>query len=232
MDTTQRRLCFERETLSDPDVSIAEFISTVRTKAPLSTLREDLRFHLDEISNELIAQIQANFTDFISLGRAVADVDHLVDATASPLKSLQGDVSTVLESFDSDVVKLEKTLDKRRQLATRRTVLELYLRISDLVHKCERLLKEVDGCASNSDERYRILERTASESAQLAFCLSRADKNSKFVVALQPRLEKLKAGVRSKLEAWLKSALQTDQVQEQMVSRGYSLFIHPSFTYV
>jgi len=206
-----RKLCFEREALQNREQSVSEFVSVVRVKAPLSTLREDLQIHLDEISDEIVGQIQGNFSSFMSLGEAVSDIDQLADEVLEPLEKLREEVEVILLSFESDIEQLLKILEKRSQHASKRNLLELCLRISELVYKCERLLKEVEDSDGQSDERYRILERTAAVSSQLDFCLAKVDKNSRYVVALTPRLEKLKTHVREQLEQWLKEALTADK---------------------
>eukprot|EP00188_Purpureofilum_apyrenoidigerum_P000462 Plantae.Rhodophyta-Purpureofilum_apyrenoidigerum.ctg12022.p1 GENE.Plantae.Rhodophyta-Purpureofilum_apyrenoidigerum.ctg12022~~Plantae.Rhodophyta-Purpureofilum_apyrenoidigerum.ctg12022.p1 ORF type:complete len:712 (-),score=153.91 Plantae.Rhodophyta-Purpureofilum_apyrenoidigerum.ctg12022:643-2778(-) len=221
MEVGERKLCFDRNELKNADVSISDFVAEIRTKAPLATLRDDLRHFLDEVSGELIAQIQSNFAAFMSLGSAVADADHLADTILLPLEDLHKDVDTISDSFDREIVRLAKTLDKRRQLANRRNLLELFLRISDLVHKCERLLKEVEKC-ENCVERHRILERTASESAQLEFCLGRVDQQSQFIESLKPRLVKLKENVRDGLSVWMKEVLREDQNSLVSVLAAYS----------
>mmetsp|Transcript_13067 Transcript_13067/g.40251 ORF Transcript_13067/g.40251 Transcript_13067/m.40251 type:complete len:712 (+) Transcript_13067:87-2222(+) len=221
MEAGGRKLCFDRNELKNTNVSISDFVAEIRTKAPLSTLRDDLRHYLDELSGELIAQIQSNFASFMSLGSAVADADHLADTILLPLEDLHKDVNTVSESFDDEIVQLAKTLDKRRQLASRRNLLELFLRISDLVHKCERLLKEVEKCG-NSNERHKILERTASESAQLEYCLGRVDQQSQYIESLKPRLLKLKDNVREGLSTWMKEALRENQNSLVSVLAAYS----------
>mmetsp|Transcript_43859 Transcript_43859/g.171469 ORF Transcript_43859/g.171469 Transcript_43859/m.171469 type:complete len:470 (+) Transcript_43859:67-1476(+) len=206
-----RKLCFERDALQNKEQSVSEFVSAVRVTAPLSTLREDLQVHLDEISDEIVDQIQGNFSSFMSLGEAVSDVDQLTDEVLEPLENLREEIEVILVSFESDIEQLLKILDKRSQYASKRNLLELCLRISELVYKCERLLKEVEACDGQSDERFRILERTAAVSSQLDFCLAKVDRNSKYVVALTPRLEKLKTHVREQLEQWLKEALNADK---------------------
>eukprot|EP00189_Rhodosorus_marinus_P011459 CAMPEP_0184746874 /NCGR_PEP_ID=MMETSP0315-20130426/9366_1 /TAXON_ID=101924 /ORGANISM="Rhodosorus marinus, Strain UTEX LB 2760" /LENGTH=709 /DNA_ID=CAMNT_0027219623 /DNA_START=62 /DNA_END=2191 /DNA_ORIENTATION=+ len=206
-----RKLCFEREALQNREQSVSEFVSVVRVKAPLSTLRDDLQIHLDEISDEIVGQIQGNFSSFMSLGEAVSDIDQLADEVLEPLEKLREEVEVILLSFESDIEQLLKILEKRSQHASKRNLLELCLRISELVYKCERLLKEVEDSDGQSDERYRILERTAAVSSQLDFCLAKVDKNSRYVVALTPRLEKLKTHVREQLEQWLKEALTADK---------------------
>lgn len=201
-----REVCFDAGVLTRPDFSASEFVASVRTHAPLSVVRDDLRAHLAGVHRELVSCVQGVFVEFVGLGAAVAGVDAGADAVEAPLAALRGELEAVVEGLGGEIALLEGLLDERRRVFGRKSALELMLYAGELVGKCERLLKEHAACAKGSADSLTMVERIAGEAAQMAFTLGRAG-NGAFVRSMGVRISFVRRGVRTCLEAWLRRAL-------------------------
>jgi conserved oligomeric Golgi complex subunit 2 len=208
-----RPLCFNPQKLtpspdpSAPPLDIPAFITAARANAPLSVMRTDLTALLETVHASLITSVQNSFSQFVSLGPALADVPALADAAAKPLASLHEDLTALLGSLDDDINALSATLSARRAAADRADSLRVLLRANDLLLKCERLLRDYSGQKStDTEDALRLVERIAGEAAQLAFVLSRAGTGS-FVCSMSVRVSVVRRSIRTHLEAWLRRAL-------------------------
>jgi len=212
-----RQLCFDPGRFAADELDVAAFVAEIRSHAPLAIIREDLRAHIKVLSEELIHCIQADFSQFVALGSAVAETDAQVEALRSPLVKLRGELEELRGWLGRDVGRLDASLAARRKLADRKSSLQLLLRVSELVGKAEKLLEEVDQPGVSQGERWATLERACSEWSQLSSALRYAPENSKFVNTLAPRLDAVVQSLVAHLEMCMKRALSdTGQVEPSL----------------
>jgi conserved oligomeric Golgi complex subunit 2 len=202
-----RDLCFAPSALTSGAADdVATFIADLRQRAPLSLIRDDLRALMDTVHAELVACVQRDFNAFVALGPSIAAADAAADAATAPLEALRSELAALLQDLDGDIATLAATLEERRQVADRIAALRVLLRANDLLHKCERLLKDYAGLDKASEDAFRLVERIAGECAQLSFTLSRAG-NGSFVKSIAVRVSVVRRTVRTSLEGWLRRAL-------------------------
>lgn len=181
--------------------------------------------------------MQRDFHTFASFGPAIADADALSDAAAVPLSALRRDLVTLLSSLNEQIASLDQTLVARREAAAKTSALRTLIDANDLLHKCERLLREYSPMASKpSPEGLRLVERIAGEAAQLSFTLSRAVDGA-FVSGISVRISTVRRGVRTCLERWLRRALfpsakgNVDSVYDnEILSRVLAMYVVSGMT--
>lgn len=202
-----RELCFKPSSLIDGSISnIADFIADLRMHAPLSVIRDDLRALLEAVQAELVTCVQRDFSAFVALGPSIADCAALADAALEPLETLRKELTALLSGLDGEIETLSATLEERRKVADRAEALRVLLRANDLLHKCERLLKDYKDLGPACSDALQLIERIAGEYAQLSFTLSRAG-NGAFVRSISVRVSVVRRSIRTHLEAWLRRAL-------------------------
>lgn len=213
-----RKLCFDLALLEGEDFDVQQFVSSIRSKVPLSVLRDDLRANLEDLQAELVSCVQQDFQTFVSLGTSISEVEPLARAALQPLSTLKDDLSVLVSSLNAEIAELDSTLKRRAAMSARKSELETILRAHELLQKCERLVKAY-GRLKLSDESLRLAERIATTFAQLEFALSGAG-NGVFVRSLSVRVSVVRRDVRAALEAWLKRALLTpDNLDTETLSR-------------
>ncbi|KAA8494385.1 Conserved oligomeric Golgi complex subunit 2 [Porphyridium purpureum] len=224
------------ESLSTPDFDLHEFISALRARAPLPALRDGLRLVLQDLNHELVTRIQADFNAFVSLGTSLSDAETLSETAAEPMRSVKRELEAVLAQTESDVTLLSAALAKRKLLSQRRRELELLLRVSELLHKCERLLRELrakeatfkrtsksadvvvtamlhasanggEGGSDDAEEYWRMIERISGEFSQLSFSVSRSEAQGKFVESERERIDTIQREIVARLDALLRNLL-------------------------
>jgi conserved oligomeric Golgi complex subunit 2 len=202
-----RELCFEPSALTSGAAGdVATFIAELRQRAPLSLIRDDLRALIDAVHADLVACVQRDFAAFVALGPSIDEADALADAAAAPLAVLRTELTALVDALDADIGTLSETLGERRKVADRAEALRVLLRANDLLHKCERLLRDYAALDKGSGAALRLLERIAGECAQLSFALSRTG-NGSFVRGIAVRVSVVRRSLRMTLEAWLRRAL-------------------------
>uniref|UniRef100_A0A6T6C4W6 Conserved oligomeric Golgi complex subunit 2 n=1 Tax=Compsopogon caeruleus TaxID=31354 RepID=A0A6T6C4W6_9RHOD len=201
-----RQLCFDPADLSDAEFNVTAFVSKLRTHAPLTIIRDDLMAHLTELKGELIQGIQRDFNAFVSLGNLVNETEDLVATVVNPLEKVQEDIQTLNDALSRHIQQLDETLALRREMASRQSALELLLRAGELVHRCERLVGEVDS-TQNPDEQWLLIERLAGDWAHLRNARDRCPKNSKFIVSLRKKIVYVESNMRRRLDEWLRKGL-------------------------
>lgn len=235
--TGSKALSFNPSELSFSSFTPQSFIASVRVHAPLRVVRDDLRSHLSALQAELVGCVQRDFHTFASFGPAISDADALSAAAAVPLSALRRDLVSLLSSLNDQIAALNQTLVARREAAARTSALRTLIDANDLLHKCERLLREYAPMANkSSQEGLRLVERIAGEAAQLSFTLSRAVDGA-FVNAISVRISAIRRGVRTCLEAWLRRALfptdgdNVDSVYDnEILSRVLAMYVVSGMT--
>lgn len=232
-----KSLSFDVDELSSPDFAPQSFIASVRVHAPLRVVRDDLRSYLSALQAELVGCVQRDFHTFTSFGPAIADADTLCETASVPLSTLRRDLVKLLSSLNDQIAALDQTLVARREAATKINALRTLIYANDLLHKCERLLREYSPMANKpSQDGLRLVERIAGEAAQLSFTLSRAVDGA-FTNAIAVRISAVRRGVRTCLEAWLRRALfpastaKLDSVYDnEILSRVLAMYVVTGMT--
>lgn len=202
-----RQLCFDPALLEGDDFDVQHFVASVRSKVPLSVLRDDLRANLEQLQAELVTCVQHDFQTFVSLGPSIAEVEPLARTALTPLGSLRTDLATLVSSLDDEIKELGSTLDARARTSARKAALETILRAHELLQKTERLVKAHARMPASEEDALRLSERIATASAQLEFALARAGDGA-FVRSLAVRVGVVRRSVRSVFEGWLRRSLQ------------------------
>ncbi|CAN8076953.1 unnamed protein product [Agarophyton chilense] len=202
-----KTLSFDPSVLSSADFNAQKFVAELRVHVPLRILRDDLRTHTVVLQSQIVTNLQTDFHTFSTLGETIDDAKALCHATSPPLKRLQGTLKELFNDLDDHINTLESTLTYRRYLNGRISALQTLVYANDLLHKCERLLNEYRTLTDRTTpEALRVMERIATETAQLNFTLNRAVKGA-FLKSLTLRIGNVRRKVNSCLDAWLRRSL-------------------------
>ncbi|KAI0565041.1 COG-complex component COG2 [Gracilaria domingensis] len=220
-----KTLSFDPSVLSAPDFNAQKFVSELRAHVPLRILRDDLRAHTVTLQSQIVSNLQTDFHIFSTLGETIVDAKTLCHATSPTLEKLQDTLKDLLTDLDGHISTLENTLTYRRQVNGRISALQTLIYANDLLHKCERLLNEYRILSDRSTpEALRVMERIATETAQLNFTLNRAVKGS-FMKSLTLRIGNVRRKVNSCLDTWLRRSLLSAEDSESVLPRVLCLYV-------
>ncbi|GFH07758.1 uncharacterized protein HaLaN_02607 [Haematococcus lacustris] len=173
----------------------------------------DLRRFMVEVINE-------DYSDYVSLSSRLVNVDGAVVRMRKPLCDLKDKLVVVQEAVQGELTALAAGLQRRKEVATARSMLELLQELAHVAGKVDKLLAEpvasngagqaAGGTAGQAapgeadlDARARLLERVAGEVSRLTYQANRG-KDLAFVKALEPKV----AAARAELSAHLATALE------------------------
>ncbi|PXF48703.1 Conserved oligomeric Golgi complex subunit 2 [Gracilariopsis chorda] len=223
--SSSKALCFDPDALSSPNFNAQKFIAELRVRAPLRILRDDLRTHTVSLQSEVVSKLQTDFHTFSTLNETIGDVNTLCDATNPTLKELQKTLEQLLKDIDDHINALENTLSYRRHVNGRISALQTLIYANDLLHKCERLLNEYTSLPDRTtQEALRVIERIATETAQLNFTLNRAVKGA-FLRSLTLRIGNVRRKVNSCLDAWLRRSLKSTEDSASILPRVLCMYV-------
>lgn len=227
---SSKTLCFDPGALSSPNFDAQKFIAELRVRAPLRILRDDLRTHTVSLQSEVVSKLQTDFHTFSTLNETIGDVSSLCDATSPALEDLQKTLKQLLEDIDDHINALESTLSYRRHVNGRISALQTLIYANDLLHKCERLLNDYTSLPDRTtQEALRVIERIATETAQLNFTLNRAVKGA-FLRSLTLRIGNVRRKVNSCLDAWLRRSLKSTADSASVLPRVLCMYVSAGLT--
>eukprot|EP00178_Gracilaria_changii_P019051 TRINITY_DN55485_c0_g1_i1.p1 TRINITY_DN55485_c0_g1~~TRINITY_DN55485_c0_g1_i1.p1 ORF type:complete len:748 (+),score=83.00 TRINITY_DN55485_c0_g1_i1:100-2343(+) len=223
--SNSKSLSFDPNALSAPDFNAQKFVSELRVHVPLRILRDDLRTHTVALQSQIVSNLQTDFHTFSTLGETIEDVRTLCNATSPTLEKLQVTLKELLTDLDDHISTLENTLTYRRHVNGRISALQTLIYANDLLHKCERLLNEYRLLSDRTTpEALRVMERIATETAQLNFTLNRAVKGA-FMKSLTLRIGNVRRKVNSCLDTWLRRSLLSEDDSAPVLPRVLCMYV-------
>lgn len=223
--SSPKTYCFDPKVLSAPDFNVQKFVSELRVHAPLRILRDDLRALASSLQSQIVTNLQTDFHTFSSLHETVTDVPPLCDSTKPTLDQLHLILKELYAELDNQIDVLETTLSQRREVGSRIAALETLIYANDLIHKCERLLNEYNSLPDRTtSEALRVIERIATETAQLNFTLGRA-VNGAFLKSLEKRIGSVRQRVNACLNQWLRRSLNGTEDSSSILPRVLNMYV-------
>ena len=167
-----------------------------------------------------------------SLSTQLTDVDGSVERMRAPLLALRTRVSAAREAAASQLAALEAGLQRRTELAEKRSLLQLCCDAASSVAKVERLLGELEVAerASGGEEgeaAEALLERCGAEATRVALFCARggaAGLNLPFIASLTPRVKAAQSQLGARLGGALRRALDARPADHGAACRRLAAF--------
>lgn len=206
---------------------VQECIVDLRRHAPLVVVKTELEQYLSFLKAKLVEVINDDYSSYASLSTRLVNLDSTAVRIRKPLQELKDKLSKVEEGVRGELEALNQGLERRKDVATARSLLELMQEVAYVVSKVEQLLSELKdsqvapstassssgvtgtGGPSQSDPAELaahcvLLERIAAEINRVQF-LAAKGQDLAFIRNLLSRV----ANSRTQLLEYLRSALTT-----------------------
>mmetsp|Transcript_36950 Transcript_36950/g.104270 ORF Transcript_36950/g.104270 Transcript_36950/m.104270 type:complete len:768 (-) Transcript_36950:202-2505(-) len=204
---------FKPEQFVDPDFNADSYVGDLRGYVPLETLKSELDKHLSFLKNRLVEVINEDYSDFVSLSTKLVNVDGAVVRMKKPLGELKEKLEGVQGTVQGELDQLQEQLQRRKDVAEARGILDLMQDTAHVASKVEKLLVEVEQTHGNLhkeadlDARTRLLERVASEVSRLTFYCNKGE-GLPFIAEMEPRVATYRAHLNTHLQEALDVSLQ------------------------
>eukprot|EP00762_Andalucia_godoyi_P001338 ANDGO_04895.mRNA.1 Conserved oligomeric Golgi complex subunit 2 len=143
-----RNLSFDpRSSFLSPDFDVARFVSDMRHKVPLSSLKNDLEKYLEWVQGEMVDLINRDYSEFIGVSRAISDVGEAIEKMKTPLSQLYTSMESHYGSLEKSLQQIQEKLQERVRLLVRK---ERVLRASSAKQRLEDAEKLVARLPSGS----------------------------------------------------------------------------------
>uniref|UniRef100_A0A061S4J7 Conserved oligomeric Golgi complex subunit 2 n=1 Tax=Tetraselmis sp. GSL018 TaxID=582737 RepID=A0A061S4J7_9CHLO len=205
------------EQFLEPNFDADTYVGELQRYVPLETLKLELDEHMSFLQNHLVEVINEDYDDFVSLSTKLVNVDGAVLRMRKPLTELRERLVEVQGTVKAELDKLQDGLQRRKDVATARTILDLLQDAAHVASKVDKLLAEVlqgegEVQGQQLDSRSRLLERVASEVSRLNFYCNKG-KGLPFFDEMQPRVnahyKQMSMHLQTALVAALKEANQS-----------------------
>eukprot|EP00123_Amoebidium_parasiticum_P021472 comp6800_c0_seq1/m.2543 comp6800_c0_seq1/g.2543 ORF comp6800_c0_seq1/g.2543 comp6800_c0_seq1/m.2543 type:complete len:755 (-) comp6800_c0_seq1:317-2581(-) len=206
------------------------FITRCRQHVGIQSLKNDLHSYLQALKKELVELINKDYADFVNLSANLVGMDKAIATIKDPLKGLRQDIVAVRDEVDEAMQALDAKLGERSLIREKKAFLQMFLNITDSVHKIEKLLKigphtgdttvtrtdsAKDTNSITNDEGMQVVERVASEFNTLQFYVSQCrdlayvkQSNKRIQVITETLLGSLESSFRAGLAAKDTAALE------------------------
>ncbi|KAF2276530.1 uncharacterized protein EI97DRAFT_467203 [Westerdykella ornata] len=221
------------------DFDPSQYLSSLRNRhQTLEDLRSELRSRSQLLSKELLDLVNANYQDFLGLGRSLRSGDEKVEEVRVGLLGFRKEVETVRAKVLEREEEVKRALDERvairKQIATGRALIDYEARLALLeeqlkvdgagktqVHADEDVSdseEESDEDGDDDDGAYSVsiakLRRTVEQYRLIQEIGKGVGQEHPFITAQAPRMAKL----RNTLILDLKTALQQAQTARKQGS--------------
>ncbi|KAL6757491.1 hypothetical protein V8C86DRAFT_2624124 [Haematococcus lacustris] len=123
----------------EPDACVAD----LRRFVPLNTLQVELQNYLATLKARMVEVINEDYSDYVSLSSRLVNVDGAVVRMRKPLCDLKDKLVVVQEAVQGELTALAAGLQRRKEVATARSMLELLQELAHVAGKVDKLLAEV-----------------------------------------------------------------------------------------
>ena len=132
--------CFPPSAFFDEAFDRDTFIASCRERAPLENIMRDLGAYQGELQQSMVALINKDYADFVSLSSNLVGLDPAIVALREPLASMQHSIGALKEHVDAQAVALATRLRERAAARDERRLLQRLLSVAASVDKIEGLL--------------------------------------------------------------------------------------------
>jgi hypothetical protein len=123
VDATPQFL-FTDEDFESSEFHAASFVAKYRRATSLDSLRSQLRLYCQSLKDQLYNIINRDYKDFITIATKLEGVDHRVEYLRKPLIELRMDLTLLHDTMVSNLHAISAKLRERREVSSRRKLLE------------------------------------------------------------------------------------------------------------
>eukprot|EP01025_Chloroclados_australasicus_P042833 TRINITY_DN4556_c0_g1_i1.p1 TRINITY_DN4556_c0_g1~~TRINITY_DN4556_c0_g1_i1.p1 ORF type:complete len:609 (-),score=83.64 TRINITY_DN4556_c0_g1_i1:523-2349(-) len=170
---------FKPEVFLQEDFDADSQIKELGQYVPHETVRSSLEKYLDRVKQKLLEVINDDYGEFVSLSNRLSGVEGAVIRMKKPMLELKGRLQETETTIQQQLTDLQSCLQRRKEIAAAREMLELMQDAAHVLAKVEKLLQQDQQDASQPissrtlSSRCGLLERVASEMSRLNFLTGR-----------------------------------------------------------